>query len=211
MANYSEKRMKLPLSLITCFVAVLVLFALMSRLPAWADQPMPAIRITCIPEMRYFEFEYKQLSSEATEWVLSGYEVQENPQTEKRIEKRIKKHLKVLKRYGLFDAQKLQYECKLPQSTYTLTGGDYYGDGITVSLTHNGGPFISDVLVGPNRFGKPSIDQVSIFEGMDALTNRNVTICFGGNAPGVLGNCKSNLGLVHISQEKIEEWVERRN
>ena len=173
----------------------------MALLPAWADQPMDVIRITCIPEMRYFEFEYKELPSEATDWVIDGYgALEKKPQVEKRVN--------VLKRYGLFDAQKLHYECKLPQSTYTLTGGAYENE-ITVSLTHNGSSFISDVLVGPTRFGKPSIERVAIFDTRDALTNRNVTICVLGNAPGVLDNCKSGLGLIRVTQDKIEEFITR--
>ena len=200
------------LSLINCFATVLALSTPMALLPAWADQ-LDVIRVTCIPEMRYFEFEYKELPSEAVNYIDSGFEVLERNRATQ-----IKKRWNNLKKFGFHSPKQLVLECKLPGSTYKLTAdqGAASASGmcgsdpdISINLTHNGGSFISDTLLGPVCFEKPSIDRVEIYDGKEGWGDRNVTVCVRGNAPGVLGNCKSGLGLIHISQEKIEEFVLR--
>jgi len=192
-------------------VGVLALGVLTAPPLAWSDQPMDAVRITCIPEMRYFEFEYKELPSEATDYIATGFEVQEKkPQIQKRWN--------ILKKQGLYSPQKLTYECKLPKSTYRLSGNRGEASAgrcgsapdISISLTHNGGSFISDVLFGPACFERPSIDRVAIFDGEEGWAVRNVTVCVRGNAPNVLDYCKYLDGLPTISRSKIEEFLKKK-
>ena len=81
---------------------LMLMFSVWNHADAQADQPLELVRITCIPEMRYFEVESKDYPSEATTWIRFGFEVKEKDEKAGR-----KKRWRILKERGLYPPEKL--------------------------------------------------------------------------------------------------------
>jgi hypothetical protein len=174
---------------------ILGTFYLWSPAEARADQPLELVRITCMPEMRYFEVESKDYPSEASTWIWSGFEVKEKDEKSGR-----KKRWRILKGHDLYPPEKLAYQCKLPESTYelTVTKDEARASGqcggaptATINLKRNGKDWISNVLFGNGDcFGRPTIASVAINDGKEGWDVRNMLICVKANQEGMLDNCK---------------------
>ena len=174
---------------------LLVMFYCWSPAEARADQPLELVRITCIPEMRYFEIESKDYPSEATTWIWFGFEVKEKHERAGR-----KKRWRILKEHGLYPPEKLVYQCKLPESTYELVmakdepraSGECGAAPIaTMNLLRNGQEWVSHVLFGSGDcFKRPTIASVAINDGKEGWDVRNMLVCVKSNQEGVLDNCK---------------------
>ena len=88
--------------------AAVLTFAFLLPVVAWADEYLEFVRITCIPEARYFYFEYKFVSGPAglTDDYLDD---------KKRLES-----MRVWQSHGYFDPANLEQDCRIPGSTYRL-------------------------------------------------------------------------------------------
>ena len=174
----------------------LVMFYFWSPAEARADQPLELVRITCIPEMRYFEVESKDYPSEATTWIRFGF-INGKEKDEKAGRK---KRWKILTARGLYPPEKLAYQCKLPESTYdvTITKPEPQASGAcgasptaTINLKRNGQTWISNVLFGNDGcFELPTIASVAINDGKEGWDVRNMLVCVKSNQEGVLDTCK---------------------
>jgi hypothetical protein len=181
-------------------VAKTILF-LMLMLSVWnpadarADQPLELVRITCIPEMRYFEIESKNYPSEATTWIWSGFEVKEKDEKAGR-----QKRWRILKERGLYTTEKLVYLCKLPESTYELvmTKGLTRASGecggaptATMNLKRNGQDWVSHVLFGNGDcFKRPTIASLAINDGKEGWDVRNMLVCVKSNQEAAMDDCR---------------------
>ena len=174
---------------------LMVLLSVWNPVAVQADQPLELVRITCIPEMRYFEVESKDYPSEATTWIRFGFEVKEKDEKAGR-----KKRWTILKERGLYRPEKLIYQCKLPESTYELVmeKGEPRASGecggaptATMTLKKNGQEWVSHVLFGSTDcFRRPTIASVAINDGKEGWDVRNMLVCLKSNQEGVQDTCK---------------------
>jgi hypothetical protein len=148
--------------------------------PAWADYSVDFLRITCVPEVRYFEVEYRALPDDA---VFGGGGTSPDP-------------LRTWREHGYFDPRDLHSECRLPESTYVVTAtqspasdrGQCGGaPSIRLSLQRNGQPWLDDVTFGADCFGGPSITGIAVRDVAAGYGNLNLHLCIaptGGEADG---------------------------
>jgi hypothetical protein len=76
---------------------------------AHADWALDFVRISCIPEARYFEIQFRALSG--PDILIGGAEHNDKARADR---------LQIMADHGFFDPSNLFYECKLPDSTYTV-------------------------------------------------------------------------------------------
>jgi hypothetical protein len=174
----------------------MVMLSVWNPADAQADQPLELVRITCIPEMRYFEVESKDYPSEATTWIWFGF-INGKEKDEKAGRK---KRWRILKERGLYPPEKLVYQCKLPESTYELTmakgaprasGQCGAAPTATMNLKRNGQDWVSNVLFGNSDcFRRPTISSIAINDGKEGWDVRNMLICVKANREGAIDDCK---------------------
>jgi hypothetical protein len=179
----------------TCLVLMLLL-SVWNPADAQADQPLELVRITCIPEMRYFEVESKDYPSKATTWIRFGF----INGKEKDAKAGEKKRWRILKERGLYPPENVIYQCKLPESTYELvmvkdqsreTGECGGAPTATMTLKRNGQEWVSHVLFGnTDCFGRPTVASVAINDGKEGWGVRNMLICVKSNREGAPDTCK---------------------
>lgn len=185
-----------------------LMFCLLSA-SAWA-QDVEFLRVTCIPETRYLEVEYKAVPSEAVFIGASGYE------------KETKQRLDAWEKRGYFDPGKFRYECKLPDSTYLITSSQPPGGlgecgaqpRITLNLSRNGEKWLDNVVFGSDCFGGPSVMRISIRDGQEGWDTRNADLCIVPSSNSEI-SCEylseTYLGIstvMPLTQDELERYVE---
>ena len=156
----------------------LVALLVVTACPAWADWYVNFVHITCIPEARYLAFEAKSIKGS---YVLMETEFDEKRRAERLI---------LWRKQGYFEPANLKFECKLPESTYTIIANqpepsDHGMCGgapsITLTLLHDGKPFVE------NMTGLPTQVKQQLLAHIDGNRPflKDVTFgddCFGGPA-----------------------------
>jgi hypothetical protein len=131
---------------------------------AIADWSMDFVRITCIPEARYFRIEYAPISGSA-----ALLETQSD-------DKQRSQRMLAWKKHGYYEATNLQYECRLPESTYNISavqtpesehGMCMAAPQITLSLFRNGIPILDKVIFGNDCFGGPTVVSTEVTDGLE--------------------------------------------
>ena len=173
---------------------------------------MDFVRITCIPEARYFRFDYTPISGSA---VLLEAEFDD---------KRRSQRMLAWKKQGYYDATNLKYECRLPESTYKISavqpppserGMCGAAPQITLSLLRDGTPILDKIIFGDDCFGGPTLVSAEITDGLSGWDTRQMTLCLSPNsdAPRVCEFLSETYGdiskAIPISQEKVGEYVKK--
>ncbi len=180
--------------------------------PAFADWPMEFVRLTCIPEARYFRVEYMPVSGPS---VLLESEFDD--------EKRAKRLL-AWEKAGFHEPSNLTYECALPESLYKLTAhqpppsnGECGGaPSISLSLFRNGQPILENVIFGNDCFGGPTVIGAEITDGLDGWDTRALRLCLSqrGAPPRMCEFLSETYGditkAIPITQQKVAQYVEKR-
>ena len=130
------------------------------------------VRVTCVPQNRYFEIEYTTLGTN----VVDGGDFFD---------------LDAWAKQGWRSPSALQYECKLPNSKYIVTSSqpEPRASGICVgapdialSVTRNGKPLVKDVTFGQSCSEGPSVSRILVEDGHNGYYAPGITIClFGGD------------------------------
>lgn len=125
------------------------------------------VRITCIPQLRYFEVEAVS-----------------DPYLKRATEKN---GVVTLEKHGLYSPSNLKYTCVLPESVYELTttsvsSTDNKTSGTstttTFSLRVNEKDWFRNVLLSSNYFDKPSVASVIVSDGKQGWTGkRELLVC----------------------------------
>jgi hypothetical protein len=172
---------------------------------AWADYSVDFIRITCIPETRYFEVEYKSVPGDAV-FIGAGFE-----------KKAIQQRLKIWRKHGYYDPSALLYECKLPDSTYLVTSIQPPGSErgmcgaeprITLNFSRNGDTWLNNVTFGSDCFGGPTVTQIAIRDGQEGWDSRTADLCIA--SPNVPEFCEFLMGIYDVfplSQDDIDRYI----
>jgi hypothetical protein len=122
---------------------------------------------------------------------------------------------------GYYEATKLQYECKLPESTYNISAVQQPRESgrcgaapqITLSLLRNGTPLLNKVIFGYDCFGGPTVQNVELSDGLHGWFTQQMTLCFAPNSdsPGfceLLSETYDPLSTaIPINQEWVSEYV----
>lgn len=183
-----------------------------------ADWVQDFIRITCIPEARYFQFEYAP---------MSGPRVLLETQFDR---KRQRKRMLAWRKHGFYNPSKLDYECKLPENVYKISttqppasnGMCGAAQPITINLYRNNKPIITKVVAGRDCLGNVStLQSVEISDELKGWESSSISICLApqNGVPQVLVNplpqtCRNDgdvysvLNAIPIDQDVIEEWAE---
>lgn len=123
--------------------------------------------------------------------------------------------MKLWKKKGYFDPSKLNFECRMPESTYKIIATQPSGSprgqcgaapSITLSLIRNGEPYLSNVTFGDDCFGGPSVYRFEISDELDGWGGMRMTVC---TSPGT-DHCKFMPGIP-INQRKVSELAGRKN
>ncbi|MFS2036317.1 hypothetical protein ACEN8I_20005 [Polaromonas sp. CT11-55] len=193
-------------------ISVFIIACLFSA-AARADWPLTFVRVTCIPEARYFYFEYKPVSGPAA---LTDAQFDD---------RKLAARMRAWQRHGYFDPRKLDRNCSLPESTYSLRtsqedareSGECGGaPSIKLNLLRNGSPVLQDVVLGDACLGGASVASVEITDGLDGWGSRKMTLCVTP-APGETPHCKylsedykQITQAVPITSEAIERYAKER-
>ena len=168
------------------------------------------VRITCIPEARYFRFDYTPVSGSAAllETALDG--------------KKRSQRMLAWKKHGYYEATNLQYECRWPESTYKISavqaparerGMCMAAPQIKLSLFRNGIPILDKVIFGNDCFGGPTVVSAEITDGLQGWDTRQMTICFSPkeDAPRICEFLSETYDAISkavpINQIKVDEYV----
>jgi hypothetical protein len=168
------------------------------------------LRITCIPETRYFSVEYKQGDVDEDRDGLSRAEVTAQE--------------RAWKRQGYHDPGALSYDCRLPESTYRLTSTHSRSRSgelcdIALTLNWNDEVWLDGVHIGPTCGNDVSLDSFEIWDGRrTARKPRSMTLCIG-QPSGPSGNARCEHFQPHptqrrvevVTQRDLEEYVAARN
>jgi len=149
--------------------------------------PIDFVRITCIPQLRYLEIEAlsdPHLREAITRRVSAGASSEAT--------------YKQMERSGLFVPEKLNYVCKMPESTYELrvtqkppTQSSMCGvsSRVSFSLSANRKEWFRDVLLNENCTDAPSVASVTISDGKQGWTGRREMIICLKDRPGDQVRC----------------------
>jgi hypothetical protein len=170
-------------------IACLTLPLLLIPAIALADMSIDLLRITCIPELRYFEIAATS-SSLLAEAVAHGFSdfSQQGAKT----------RLKLLERHGLYSPEALKYTCTLPESTYELTtvqpppsGRGECGSGPTATFTLrvNGTDWFREVALNAGCFDQASVMSLAILDGKKGWTGRREMIACVKEKPDAEQKC----------------------
>lgn len=177
---------------------------------AIADWSMDFVRITCIPEARYFRFDYTPISGPA---VLLEAQFDDK--------KRSQRMLAWMKQ-GYYEATNLQYECRLPESTYKISavqppqrdrGMCGAAPQITLSLLRDGTPVLDKIIFGNDCFGGPTVVSAEITDGLQGWNTRQMNLCLSpkSDMPRLCKFLSETYGaiskVIPITQEKVGEYV----
>lgn len=144
---------------------------------ALSDQSIDLLRLTCIPELRYFEIEGSSYSILA-EAIAHGFDSFSPEGVEKR--------LRILQTHGLYSPRNLKYDCKLPQATFQLVARQppasergMCGSSPTASfsLSINGQELFRDVLINEGCFDRPSVASITMSVGKRGWKPAEIVIC----------------------------------
>ena len=146
--------------------------------PSTADVFVDLMRIICVPELRYFEFEVRTYYLLA-EPLFDGYG-EPAPAT-------LEERLKLLERHGLYSPRNLKYTCQLPETKYELTADQPPASArgmcgasptASFSLRANGKDWFRGVLLNEGCFDRPSISSVRISDGKRGWSGwREMSVC----------------------------------
>ena len=169
---------------------------LASAATSHADWGLDFVRVTCIPESRYFEIEYRSLNGPD---VLLEAELDDRKRAER---------LDTWRAHGFYEASNVKYECILPASTYEVVadqpppqahGTCGLAPRIILSLKRklmtwsnlirNEEPMITStrdedlilegIIFGPDCFGPdPTVISIAISDGLLGWTASWMTLCF---------------------------------
>lgn len=181
--------------------------------PAVAEWQMGFVRLTCIPEARYFRVEYMPVSGPSV-LLESDFDGEKTA-----------KRLLAWKKAGFHEPSNISYECSLPDSLYKLTAKQPPPEGhgqcggapnITLSLFRNGQPILENVTFGSDCFGGPTVIGAEITDGLEGWETRAMRLCLSraGAAPPMCEYLTETNGAiakaVPITQEKVAQYVEKR-
>jgi hypothetical protein len=140
-----------------------------------AQWTMDFVRITCIPEARYLQVEYKPVVGPI---VLMETAFDKNKK---------KQRLSAWQKHGYYDpSEKITYECRMPESTYKISamqppaqdrGECGVSQSITLSLSRNGKPMLDKIILGDNCAQGPTVDSFEINDGFEGWETRQMTLC----------------------------------
>lgn len=143
-----------------------------------ADWTQHFVRITCIPEARFFSFEYRPVdgSSALTDAIFD--------------EKKRVQRLDIWKRQGYFEPSQLKYECRLPEATYILLtkqrdpqdhGWCGANQPITLNLLRNGIVILDNVTFGDACIDAGAfVTSTDISEPPQGWGKRTMSVCVVG-------------------------------
>lgn len=187
----------------------LVVLLFVATRPAWADWYVNFVHITCIPQARYLAFEAKDIEG--------SYVLMETQFDDKKRAERIG----LWRKQGYFEPANLKFECKLPESTYTIIANQPQpsdhgmcggAPSVTLTLLRDGKPFLKNVTFGDDCFGGPSIYRVELSDGLSGWDTRQMTVC---TSPGV-DQCKflsdtygDIIKAIPIDNAKVMEYVKK--
>lgn len=177
---------------------------------AHADWTMDFIRISCIPEARYIRFDYTP---------ISGHDVElETAHNDKKRRER----MLVWKKHGYHEPTRLQHECRLPGSTYTIsashppardTGNCGAAPRVTLSLLRNGRPVLNKVVFGADCHDGPTVVSAEISDGYQGSGERSMTLCLSPEygAPQVCEFFINNFpDDIPVDQKKVIELTAKK-
>jgi hypothetical protein len=179
-----------------------------------ADWTMDFIRITCIPEARYLHVEYKPVNGPA---VLMETQFDKDKK---------KQRLSAWRKHGYYDPSKVEYECRMTNSTYRITSVQPPGrdrgecgvsQSITLSLFRNNKPILDKIIFGDNCFQGPTVHSFEITDGLAGWQSRDMTLCISPK-PGERDICQflsetydQISKAIPINQGKINKYVEQKD
>jgi hypothetical protein len=177
-----------------------------------ADWYYDFVRITCIPEARYFQFEAKSIEG--------SYVLMETQFNEKLKRQRLAAWIKK----GYYDPSRLEFKCHMPESTYLIKAsqpspsarGQCGGaPSITLSLYKDGELMIDSVIFGNDCFGRPSVRSVEISDGLQGWDTRQMIVCVSGNLKDSCKFLSETYGdiskAIPIDENKINEYVSQKS
>ena len=179
------------------FLLILFAFAM-----ACADTSVDFLRITCIPEVNYFEVEYKSVGGD---WLSF-------------VDKENRKRYSIWRKHGYYDPRNLRYECKLPESTYLITSAQPppsargmcgAAPSITLSLLCNDKIWLDNVIFGENCFHRPSVTKVEIQDQGNGYRNINLCISPANESPNIWEFINSR--IPRVTQRDIEGYAEAKS
>lgn len=183
-------------------------FILFVVTPAIADWTMDFVRITCIPEARYFRLDYAPV-----------YGPSVFRESESNDEERAKRLLP-WKKAGYYEVANLNYECTMPEATYKLTVRQppAHAEGtcglepvITLNLFRDDRPVLYNVTFGNDCFGGPSVVGAEIFDGYQGSRPSDMTLCVTPkyDAPQKCKSFSNTFGRIPIvTEQKVDEYSE---
>ncbi len=177
-----------------------------------ADWHYDFVRITCIPEARYLQFEAKSIEG--------SYVLMETQFDEKLKRQRLAAWIKK----GYYDPSRLEFECRMPESTYkietTQPSPSAHGQcggapSITFSLYKDGELMIESVILGNDCFGRPSVQSVEISDGLQGWDTRQMTLCVAGNQKSSCKFLSETSGAISkaipIDQNKVNDYASQKS
>lgn len=166
-----------------------------------ADWYYDFVRITCIPEARYLQFEAKSIEG--------SYVLMETQFDDKLKKQRLAAWVKK----GYYDPARLEFECRLPEATYKITTSQsaYESSPIILSLYKDGSPIIDNVTLGGNSSGRTSVQSVEISDGLQGWDSRQMTICWGFDSNQSCKFLSETYGdiskAIPINQDKLDAFA----
>ncbi|MDO8989109.1 MAG: hypothetical protein Q7U91_05700 [Sideroxyarcus sp.] len=170
------------------------------------------VRIACIPEARYLQFEAKSIDYV---FVLRETEFDDKLKRQ-RLAAWIKK--------GYYDPTRLEFECRMPESTYKITttqplpsahGQCGAAPPITLSLYRDGELVIDRVIFGYDCFGMPTLMNVEISDGLEGRFSREMNLCVAGKkgqSCEFLSEDSSEITkAIPINQQKINDYASEKS
>ena len=158
---------------------LLLIAGLLLPLTTYADWRQDFIRITCIPEARFFAFEYRPVDGTSA-LGAAQYDDEER-----------KARMKLWAAQGYFDPTRLQQQCRLPDATYILEttqrhpqshGSCGASQPIKLTLLRNGAKVFDNVTLGSAcELDGPFVTSVDISEPPTGWGTPWMHICVDGS------------------------------
>lgn len=158
----------------TWFAALALLAAPATAL---SDMSIDLLRMTCVPELRYFEVEGKSYSILA-EAIVHGFD-NFSPEG-------VNRRLKLLEAHGLYSPRNLKYTCKLPETTFELVatqppaserGMCGASPTASFSLFLNGKEWFRNVPINEGCFDRLSVTSITMSVGKRGWKADEVIVC----------------------------------
>jgi hypothetical protein len=181
---------------------------------AEADYMVDLLRISCVPEARFFTVEYRPIHSDAVEHLRELFDANGKRRTD------------IWASQGLYFPGSLDQSCELPGVRFRVVTKQepwqlgYCGAGPTIELTlyRDGKVMIDRILFGRRCPAGPAATRIDIFDGEGPQRfNRSALIHFSESGDIVLDNAEFLMGEfdaenedIPIKQSHIERYVARR-